>query len=378
MIPTIDKILEQRNRVEEEKSKIEAQWAIEEIGFYTKASQLQEQRWAIEHLEAENHNSRDKAYRFKNERIKNVRDQLAGIEDLFRKQITLASLKHVVPNMGEFQRDNRISYRCGDSSGSANEEILYETPLVKIIATYSSTDKPTNKIDYVVGIYAHARFSAIINKILGIAKQFNEHFPKNDTVLKFKSFKTLEDAQKYNERNKNKIIQEWIPQIKKFDDEVQSASGDLESVFDFRIIRGNILNGYWAGSPNYKIESKEKNKMVISWDNTRYGDIDDKGKFNVILSDWQIFVTSIVPPDAKQLRGILGALIYYQFNLPHLYDYMGDIASDADVQEKREKHEEWIAELAEKSTVEIEDYLKHFKNADEIRKEIEEYKRRMV
>jgi len=57
---------------------------------------------------------------------------------------------------------------------------------------------------------------------------------------------------------------------------------------------------------------------------------------------------------------------------------MGNIASDADVQEKREKHEEWIAELAEKSTVEIEDYLKHFKNADEIRKEIEEYKRRMV
>jgi len=360
MIPTIDKILEQRNRVEEEKSKIEAQWAIEEIGFYTKASQLQEQRWAIEHLEAENHNSRDKACRSKNERIENIRGQLASIEDLFRKQVTLASLKRAIPNMGEFKRNSRISYRC-DSSGSANEEILYETPLVKIVATYSLTDKPTNKIDYVVGIYAH-------NGILGITRQFNKNFLEKDTVLKFKSFKTLEDAKRYNERNKNKIIQEWIPQIEKFNNEVQSASGDLESVFDFRIIKGDILNGYWAGSTNYKIESKEKNRMVISWDNTVYGDKRDKGIFDVILSDWQIFVrpadTSMAPPDAKQLRGILGALIYYQFNLPHLYDYMGDIASDADVQEKREKHEEWIAELAEKSTVEIEDYLKHFKNAD--------------
>jgi len=57
---------------------------------------------------------------------------------------------------------------------------------------------------------------------------------------------------------------------------------------------------------------------------------------------------------------------------------MGNIASDADAQEKREQHEEWIVKLVEKSTVEIEDYLKHFKNADEIRKEIEKYKRRMI
>jgi hypothetical protein len=377
MIPTIDEILEKRNKAEEEENKIESQWTIGELGFNAKASQLQEQRWVIEHLEAENHNSRDKAYRSKNEKIENIRDQLADTEDLFKKQITLASLKHAISNMGEFQRDSRISYRC-DSSGSVNEEILYETPLVKIIATYSLTDKPTNKIDYVVGIYAYRRFNSRINRILGIAEQFNKNFPEHDTVLKFKSFKILEDAKRYNDRNKYKIIQEWIPQIEKFNDEVQSASDDLESVFDFRIIRGSIL-GYYAGSPNYKIESKEKNKMVISWDHTKYGEENDKGSFLVTLSGWQLFVNPMGvtrSPDAKQLRGILGTLIYSQFNLPHLYDYMRDIASDADEQEKREQHEKWIAELAEKSPVELEDYLKHFKNADEVKKEIGEYKRR--
>jgi hypothetical protein len=380
MIPTIDEILEQRNRTEEEKNKIEAQWTIDELGFNAKASQLQDQRWAIETLERENHGSKDKAYRSKNEKIENIRGQLADTEDSFKKQITLASLKHSIPTMGNFQRDDRISYGC-DSSGSVSEEVLYETPLVKIIATYSLTDKPTNKIDYVVGIYTHARFSVIINKILGIAKQFNKNFPERDAVLKFKSFKTLEDAQKYNERNKYKIIQEWVSQIEKFNDEVQSASDDLESVFDFRIIRENILNGYYSGSPNYKIESKEKNKMVISWDYTRYGEENDKGSFLVTLSGWQLYVNPMGvtrSPDAKQLRGILGTLIYNQFDLPHLYDYMREISAAADEQEKREQHEEWIAKLAEKSPVELDDYLRNFKNADETRKEIEEYNRRTI
>jgi hypothetical protein len=281
--------------------------------------------------------------------------------------------------IGKFQRDSHISYRC---DASASEETLYDTPLAKIIATYSVTDKPTNKIDYVVGIYAHYRFNEMINRILGIAAQFNEFSPERDTILKFKSFKTLEDAKAYNGRNKNKIIQEWIPQIDQFNAKVQSASDDLESVFDFRLIKENTLRGYYSGSRNYKIESKEKNKMVISWDNTEYGKEEDKGSFVVTLSGWQIYIDpankSTNPPDAIQMRGIYGTLIYNQFNLPHLYDFMRDISSLADEQEKKERRIEWIAELAGKLTVDLEDYLTHVNNPDEVRAEVEEYKRRRM
>jgi hypothetical protein len=378
--PTIEEILEQRIKSEETKKSIESQWTIDELGFNSKADQLQKQRWNIETLERENYNSRDKSFRTKNEKIDGIRNLLSDQESLFRKQITLASLKHAIPTMGKFQRDDHISYCC-NSSGSANEEMLYETPLVKVIATYSLTDKPTNKIDYVVGIYAHCRFKDMINRILGIAAQFNKHFPEHDTILKFKSFKTLEDAKSYNERNKYKIIQEWILQIEKFNDEVQSASDNLESVFDFRLIDGDVLSGYYSGSKNYKIESKEKNKMVISWSNI-WENEGTEGSFVVTLSGWQIYVDpaneTTNPPDAIQMRRIYGALIYNRFNLPHLYDFMRDISAAADEQEKREQHEKWIAELAEESSVDLEDYLKHIKNADEVRKEIEEHKRRVI
>jgi hypothetical protein len=422
MIPTIEEILEQRIKSDEEKKAIESQWTIDELGFNSRASQLQEQRWAIQSLEGENHLQRDKSYRAKNEQIDGIRNFLSDQEDLFRKQITLASLKHSIPTMGNFQRDSHISYRC-NSSGSANEEVLYETPLVKVIATYSLTDKPTNKIDYVVGIYAHYRFKDMINRMLGIATQFNEHFPEHDAILKFKSFKTLEDAKVYNDRNKNKIIQEWIPQIEKFNDEVQSASDDLESVFDFRLIgedtlngyysrsqiekfndevqsasddlesvfdfrliREDTLNGYYSRSQNYNIESKEKNKMVLFWDDTKFWDgtiqykEENKGSFIVTLSGWQLFVNPMGvtrSPDAIQLRGIYGTLIYNEFNLPHLSDFMRDISSLADEQEKKEKHIEWIAELAGEADL-LEDYLTHVNNPDEVRAEVEEYKRRMV
>jgi hypothetical protein len=68
MIPTIDEILEQRSNTETEKKNIESQWTIDELGFNTRASQLQEQRWAIQSLEEENSLARDKSYRAKNER----------------------------------------------------------------------------------------------------------------------------------------------------------------------------------------------------------------------------------------------------------------------------------------------------------------------
>jgi hypothetical protein len=128
--------------------------------------------------------------------------------------------------------------------------------------------------------------------------------------------------------------------------------------------------------------------MVLFWDDTKFWDgaaiqykEENKGSFIVTLSGWQIFVNPMGvtrSPDAIQMRGIYGTLIYNQFNLPHLYDFMRDISSAADDQEKREQHEKWIAELAEKSSVDLEDYLKHIKNVDEIRKEIEEYKRRVI
>jgi hypothetical protein len=379
MIPTIDEILEQRIKSEEEERNIESQWAVDEIGFNARASQLQKQRWDIESLEGQNHRLMDETYRVKNEKIQVIRSMLKNQEDLFKKQITLASLKHAIPTMDEFQReDNRWS------PDSLQEKIVYDTPLVKIFALFGTGNKPINKVEYTLKIFAHEPLRRAINSEMIREKNHGKYYfsPEDNLLIIQKSFKTLEDAERYHERNYPKLIQEYVPQIDQFNSKVQSASDNLESIFDFRLIKEDTLRGYYARSTDYKIESKEKNKMVISWDNTKYGAEDDKGKFNVVLSGWQIFVDpaneTTNSPDAIQLRGILGTLIYNEFNLSHLYDYMRDISSAADEQEKREQHKEWIAKLAEKSTGDLENYLTHVNDPDGIRKEVEEYKRRMV
>ena len=368
MTTNIEEYLNMKNESKEQTRKIENQWKIDEAGYDSKQKQLQNERRAIEALEREVYNQKDSAYREKNEKIKEGEQRVSDKLYSLNKEITLCSLKHCLPNIGEFEKT-----RGWNHHGSIEEDILYDSPLVRIYAIYNLSNKPVNKIDYAIGIFAHSKFHSVINSLLGIAVEFNRYHPEDDVILTSKSFKTLEDAERYNERNNEKFIQDYIPRIEEFNALVQGASDTLKSVFDFRLIEGNsdrldeskeYLKGYYARSANYEIISKEKDKMVLSRDGE---------PINIILRDWDFEIIN-APLDAIELRNILGTLIYSHFNLPHLYNKMGNIFEEADKLERARQRQEWIAELSEKSESELEDYLNHSTNAGEIKKEIEEYR----
>jgi len=366
---SIEELLDLRAKTEEEKGNIESQWKIDEGGFDIKASQLMEQRWAIEELERKNHNQRDEYFRNKNEKISNLNKIVKDQEDLFKKQITLASLWYCLPSVqftrgwGHFNPDE------------IKEEIVYDTPLVKIFALFGENNKPTNKIEYTLKIFTHAPFRSVINLMIK-EKQHGKYYfgPDDDLLITQRSFKTLEEAERYHNRNYQKQIEKYIPQIDAINAEIQTASNSLEEVFDFRFIDGNILDGYYAYSPNYNIISKGKNEIVISQDTSRFFEVPARKEFTVTLSNWDLQITP--EPDAIQKRSIYGALIYNYFQLPHLYEFMDKIYEDADKMEKEQQHRDWIkAEWFRLKDIPKENWFVNWGNREELIEEVEKYGR---
>jgi hypothetical protein len=332
---TMDEYLAEKNNSNIALREISCQWKLKEEEFKKQNSVLWERRRALEQAERDLHYLEDSEYRKVEERSKEISSKIDAEKSLLLKQISLVSLKHCLPVGFKKERDFRYPV-------SIKEEVLFETPLVKIIAVYFNGDKPVNKIEYQVGIYSTEQYNRAINRLMGISKELDQYHDGNDLILTSKSFKTIEDAERYNNKNKERIIKNYISRIEDFNSLVQSANDDFESVFDFRLIERKELRGQ---RNHYQILEKEENKLVISSENYDYVNKEDRGTFVVTLVGWDFIITpnsGTKEPNYIQLSDILSSLSLDLFELPHMFKVVNEIDILArEISQERSKRE-WI------------------------------------
>jgi len=314
----VDEFLNFRTETRKQIEIRELQWKVDEQGFSQKDMQLQEQIWELESLQRQN--NRDKSAAEESKRL-DIHNHNVGIKsrlDQFKRQITLSSLKHC--NITEFEMEKNRYEKTEQKI-----EYLYQTPLASLIAIYEQqnpdgySSRKVNKVDYYIGLFANKPYRTTIYKLLG-----ERDDPSLNTEggyytaieIYHNRFKTLEDAETFKERNKARLIKDYIPRIDRLNFEVQSAEDDFNAVFDFRLIEGPEFERGHSGDKKYTITKAERNYMELSWSKDAWAG-DERIEFYGKISVKQDGFSFQIDGDLEDKSQIYRALANY-FTLPHL------------------------------------------------------------
>lgn len=307
----------------------ENQWKVDEQSFVQKDKQLQDQIWELEGLQRQNSNDKSKAEESKRLDINNHNVDIKSRLDQFKRQITLSSLKHLYStDKIEYQRERGYRYAPDDFK----EEVVYDTPLVKIFALFGKNDKPTNQVEYTLKCFTHLPLKRTINPLMIREKNHGKYYfsAEDDVLITQKSFKTLEEAEQYHARNKAKLIRDYVPQIDALMSEIQNAEDDFDKVFDFRLIDIEDFNR------TNTIKNITKNRLEFTWTKTDWSfreKVTESGDVVVNQSGFEFQTEG----DLEYQNLIMQKLVREYFIMPHLYEEAEKMSKmrDVYVSEKR-------------------------------------------
>lgn len=206
----------------------------------------------------------------------------------------------------------------GLTAPSTPEKTLSTIYTGRFITVYDDIvigSKPVNKYEWIVRVKLAQDPDHEIGKLSVIWPTYNEiHWGYGNELEQFyqRDFKSEEEAKAYAERNKARICQQLIEGIKQVEKEIETANGNIDEVFDFRLHTNSTLASQYSGHNSFKVVSAEKNRLVITPTLSKYDIEVEKTQLYTILVTQQIYQLTITGHRfSSQARDIKYALYNY-------------------------------------------------------------------
>jgi len=129
-------------------------------------------------------------------------------------------------------------------------------------------NKPVNCNEWKVRIKIPETKGHTLNSLLEHAwvtyRELHRNYAETSFQFYQRDFKSEEDAKAYAERNKAKICQKLIEGIEQFERETEEANGNIDEVFDFRLITDSVINAPYSHSQNFRVVSAKKHQLKLA------------------------------------------------------------------------------------------------------------------
>lgn len=224
----------------------------------------------LREIDAEAERERDKLRQYE-DRLKN--DAWEKVAPLVRA-VRLAEVRRRLMTPGSFETRKAWNGDYIEVEGYRDNpptkkpiKTLY-TDTLKVMAVYEEYDdsgKPVNKVAYnIKAVYLVQRETQVL---------INEHFFRvhdsgngteyATTHIHNRDFRTQEEAEKYAERNRDKILAPLVERLEKFDKDVMDAY-EMDDVFDFRLLFHTVVEPRYSTRENtYKIAEVSSDRVVM-------------------------------------------------------------------------------------------------------------------
>lgn len=176
------------------------------------------------------------------------------------RRVVLCSLKNALPQTVKTEIKNPLS-------------IIYAGLFATVYDEITKGSKPVNGDEYKICI-ALSEYSDLSNHWVGIKeflgviwheqKEIRWGYRDEHSVYFERDFSSEEEAKRYGERNRTKITQSLIDGIKQVENEISDANGDINEVFDFRMITDVSIEEHYHDRTVFKVESASKHTLILS------------------------------------------------------------------------------------------------------------------
>lgn len=147
--------------------------------------------------------------------------------------------------------------------------IIYEGKFAVVCDEITIGSKPVNKYEWIVRIELpshseHPTLRDLLGRVWHTYKEIHWGWGRDDSQFYQRDFKSEEDAKAYAERNRAKICKSLIEGIKQVEHEIEMANGNIDEVFDFRLIIDSILDSGYSRSTKFRVVSAEKRQLILT------------------------------------------------------------------------------------------------------------------
>ena len=245
--------------------------------------------------DAENLNaSFTKVKEVKHDRISQLQKEIAQIDSEQASKLSKLSSEEQSIDTGIFDAKEKLLRRiilCNVkntiSKGlvmTSQPREIYRNKFLSIWPEISENDKPVNKITYRIRVkVVEGKLIYELKKLCKPIKDLWWDFSDNYATYYDKDFKTEEEAEKYGERNKDKITSEFIKSIKHLEAEIDNANSSIDDVFDFRLITSSTVSRHYARDRTFDVVSTTKNTLTVKSLSNRW-DTDEAAEYDITIT----------------------------------------------------------------------------------------------
>ena len=218
----------------------------------------------------------------KHDRISQLQKEIAQIDSEQAGKLSQLSSEEQSIDAGIFDAKEKLLRRiilCNVKNTLSNGLVMtsqpreiYRNKFLSIWPEISENDKPVNKITYrIILKVVEGKLVYELKKLCKTIKDLWWNYNDDPATYYDKDFKTVEEAEKYGERNKDKITSEFIKSIKCLEAEIDNANSSIDDVFDFRLITSSTVSRRYSGDRTFDVVSTTKNILTVkstpnSWD----------------------------------------------------------------------------------------------------------------
>lgn len=218
----------------------------------------------IELIQEENRKI-DSGYAEKKREIEEAQKQIETVvyeaKAKLLKRIVLCNLKNLLPQLTVVVPEDIAS-------------LIYKGVFVSIYDVITHGSKPVNNIEYKICVQEakqqDEKHSYSLQKLLEVAWQptyqeiHRSYWSRDDIVFFSRDFPSEETAKAYAERNRVRLTQDLIAGIRQVETTISEADGDINKVFEFRLITDTGITTSDRDRDNYKIISADKHTLTLA------------------------------------------------------------------------------------------------------------------
>jgi len=179
-------------------------------------------------------------------------------------------------------------------------KVIYENGFLVLYERLQPNNRPVNKISYQICLSWKCR-GEIRYVLQELEKKLDLHsWSREDAVFYDRDFKTEGDAWDHSARNRQRATADYIAAIQKLEKEIDTASTDMNAVFDFRMLLDpaiTTVSRNHAGDTEYAVKDATKHTLTIEREHLPITITQDGHQFSIQGDRHQ--------DDAEQILGLI-------------------------------------------------------------------------